>query len=205
MNLACIDMEGVLIPELWPIIARETGIPALAATTRECPDYATLVNQRIALLKSHHIGLARVVDICAAQAPLPGAIEFLAALSPNWRILIVSDAFQQMLAPLLAKLGRPDAACHVFDCDGQGYINAARYTRSQGKQEAIAVARRDYRRIMAVGDALNDLAMLRAADQGYLFRPSATTRQALRPDDALTVEIVDGYPAILERCARISA
>lgn len=180
MDIACIDLEGVLIPELWPHIAERTGIAELALTTREEPDYARLVQRRIALLRYHGLRLRDVQRIVADAAPLPGAIGFIEALGATHRIVLVSDAFQDMILPLWDALGHPELRCHRFVCDAGGFIAGARYTRARGKHEVIEEFMAAGARTLAVGDAFNDLTMLRQATQGFLFRPSPETRQAAR-------------------------
>ena len=178
MGIACIDLEGVLIPELWPYIAQATGIDALAITTREEPDYARLVERRIRLLRQNGLRLSDVQALVAKVAPLPGASEFLAALQPWFRIVLVSDAFEEMVLPLWHQFGRPELRCHHFICDAAGYVCTAQYVRLSGKHEVIDEFAAFGFRTMAVGDAFNDLSMLRRASIGFLFRPSLQTRLA---------------------------
>jgi len=190
-RLACIDLEGVLIPEMWPHIASATGLSELGRTTREEPDYARLVAQRIRLLRDNGIRLTELQALVGALEPLAGAREFLDRLRPSFRIVLVSDAFREMVLPLWRKLGEPELQCHRFECDAAGYIVRPHYLRQGGKQEAL----QHYPgyRTVAVGDAFNDLALLRAADQAYLFRPSAETRAA-----AADLTVVHDYCEVLQ-------
>ncbi|MFC7420625.1 bifunctional phosphoserine phosphatase/homoserine phosphotransferase ThrH [Iodobacter arcticus] len=194
MKIACIDMEGVLIPEMWPHIADFTGIQSLAITTREEPDYVQLVAKRISILNENRLGIADIEYMISKLAPLPGAIEFLKQLQKHYRIVLVSDAFQEMLLPLWHTLGQPELRCHRLICKANGQIRQARFSRAQGKHEVIEEFAAMGARTLAVGDAFNDLSMLRKATQGYLFRPSAETQQAA-PDLRIALsyqDILDG-------------
>lgn len=197
MNIACIDMEGVLIPELWPHIATATGIPELATTTREQPNYFLLVEHRIRILKKNFLRLCDVQALISDMTPLPGALEFLVALGVHCRIVLVSDAFEEMIRPLWQQLGEPELRCHHFSCNAEGYVCAAHYTRQYGKHEVIDEFSRQGFATLAVGDAFNDLSMLRQADTGFLFRPSA---QTLAASEGLCV--VNRYRDILSMVAK---
>jgi phosphoserine/homoserine phosphotransferase len=177
MKIACIDMEGVLIPELWPLIAEATGIQELKITTREWPDYRSLVDKRIELLNQHHIRLTDLHCLLRTIKPLPGALWFLEQLRVAYRIVIVSDAFREMIEPLWLELGAPELRCHHFICNSFGSITHAHYSREQGKHEVIEEFKANGYRTIAVGDAFNDLSMLRMADDGFLFSPSNDTLQ----------------------------
>lgn len=192
MNVACIDLEGVLIPELWPHIATVTGVEELAVTTREEPDYARLVERRICLLKHKRLRLRDIQAIVSEMMPLPGALDFLEALKSEWHVLLVSDAFEEMVHPLWRKLDSPELQCHRFICDAAGYVHKAQYGRKLGKHEVIDDLAANGYRTMAVGDAFNDLMMLSHADIGFLFRPSPET---LRSSQELRV--VHQYQEIL--------
>jgi phosphoserine / homoserine phosphotransferase len=192
MPVACIDLEGVLIPELWPHIAHQTGIEQLFITTREEPNYAKLVEQRIRLLRRHHLRLCDVRNLVSTIEPLPGAIEFIRAMALHWRIVLVSDAFEQMVEPLWAQLDSPELQCHQFECDSDGYVCAAHYSRRFGKHEVVAHFNAQGEQTLAIGDAFNDLSMLRAADKSFLFRPSLPTRNA-----ANDLVVVQDYKSIV--------
>lgn len=195
-NIACIDMEGVLIPELWPHIAEVTGITDLAITTREEPDYARLVNRRIELLRKNGLRLIDVQALTERVDPLPGAHNFLTELRKNFHVILVSDAFQEMILPLWEKLDKPELRCHWFTCDRAGYISKAHYSRRQGKHEVIDEFAANGHRTLAVGDAFNDLTMLRRASMGFLFCPSPQTLQA-----AAGISVARTYPEILTAVA----
>lgn len=195
-NIACIDMEGVLIPELWPHIAEATGITDLAITTREEPDYARLVNRRIELLRRNGLRLIDVQALTERVDPLPGAHNFLTELRRNFHVILVSDAFQEMILPLWEKLDKPELRCHWFTCDRAGYISKAHYSRRQGKHEVIDEFAANGHRTLAVGDAFNDLTMLQRASMGFLFCPSPQTLQA-----AAGISVARTYPEILTAVA----
>jgi phosphoserine / homoserine phosphotransferase len=192
MSVACIDLEGVLIPELWPHIAHQTGIEELLITTREEPNYTKLVEQRIRLLRQHHVRLCDVRNLVSAVQLLPGAVEFVRTIALHWRIVLVSDAFQQMVEPLWAQLDSPELRCHQFECDSDGYVCAAHYSRQFGKHEVVEYFNAQGEQTLAIGDAFNDLSMLRAADKGFLFRPSLPTRNV-----ANDLAIVQDYESIV--------
>jgi phosphoserine/homoserine phosphotransferase len=191
-NIACIDMEGVLIPELWPHIAEATGISDLAITTREEPDYARLVNRRIELLRKNSLRLIDVQALIERVDPLPGAYRFLTELRQDFHVVLVSDAFQEMILPLWEKLDQPELRCHWFTCDRGGYISKAHYSRRHGKHEVIEEFSENGHRTLAVGDAFNDLTMLRRASMGFLFFPSPQTLQA-----AAGIRVARTYSEIL--------
>jgi phosphoserine/homoserine phosphotransferase len=191
-NIACIDMEGVLIPELWPHIAEATGISDLAITTREEPDYARLVNHRIELLRRNSLRLIDVQALIERVDPLPGAYHFLTELRQDFHVVLVSDAFQEMILPLWEKLDQPELRCHWFTCDRGGYISKAHYSRGQGKHEVIEEFAENGHRTLAVGDAFNDFTMLRRASMGFLFCPSPQTLQA-----AAGIRVAKNYSEIL--------
>lgn len=174
-NIACVDLEGVLAPEMWPCIGSVAGIPGLSITTREEPDYYSLMLHRIALLRQHGLTLRDVQQIVAALPLLDGAADFLAALSVRYRVLIVSDAFVELAAHFAALLGSPELQCHRLAVDADGFIERCLFLPRRGKEETVQRLQQGGHRVLAIGDAFNDLAMLRAADRGFLFRPSRQT------------------------------
>lgn len=193
-KIACIDLEGVLIPEMWPYIGQIAGIPALSKTTREVPDYPQLMAQRITLLRQHGLNLQTVQKIVAHLPALPGAIEFLAKLREQYQILIVSDAFHDMVDQYRPAFGMPEFQCHRLHTDANGFINGCEFLPRAGKQDVIRGLQAQGYHTLAVGDALNDLAMLRLADQGFLFAPSEQTRRQA-PD----LTLAHSYEDILHR------
>ncbi len=192
-KIACIDLEGVLIPEMWPYIGQVAGIQALAKTTREVPDYPKLMAQRIALLYQHGMNLQTVQKIVAHLSPLAGATEFIAKLQKQYQILIVSDAFHEMVDQYRPAFGMPEFQCHRLHTDANGFIKDCNFLPRAGKQDVLLNLKAQGIQTLAVGDALNDLAMLRAADLGFLYLPAEETlRQA--PD----LTLAHCYDDILE-------
>lgn len=179
MDTACIDLEGVLIPELWPMLANATGIKELAQTTREVPDYRALMQRRLHLLRTNEL---RLVDVQyhIQEADLePGAAEFLRALEHRCEVLLVSDAFSQMVEQIISRIAvRTTLLCHTFLTDEDGFIDQCLYASRNGKEDVVRKLQSQGHKVLAVGDAFNDLQMLQVADRGYLFRPSAATRHA---------------------------
>ena len=194
MDTACIDLEGVLIPELWPMLANATGIEELSLTTREVPNYRALMERRLHLLRQSNLRLVDVQHHIRAADLEPGAVEFLQALEQRCEVLLVSDAFSQMVEPITTRIGvRNTLLCHTFSIDGDGFIDRCLYASRQGKEDVVKQLQSKGRKVLAVGDAFNDLQMLRSADRGYLFRPSATTRLA-----APNLPVIENYSQIEE-------
>jgi phosphoserine / homoserine phosphotransferase len=198
MNVACIDMEGVLIPELWPIIAHKTGHVELKVTTREEPNYRELVKFRIATLRKYGISLAQLKLLLADVQLLPGALDFIGCLSQRLEINLVSDAFVQMIQPFWLSLGCPKLWCHRFECDSAGYVLSALYSRESGKHEVVQEFLKRDNWVLAVGDAHNDITMLRQASLGFLYRPSQNTAHQAR-DLPIAIE----YEDITAACAHL--
>jgi phosphoserine/homoserine phosphotransferase len=193
MNVACIDLEGVLAPEMWPYIGSCFGIPGLQRTTREEPDYYSLMLHRIMLLRKHNLTLDDVQNVVGTLAVYEQAAEFLDALRYHFRIVIVSDAFVEFAAHFCGQLGAPELQCHALSTDGQGYIESCVFLPRQGKEETVRLLQKEGNRVLAIGDAFNDLAMLAAADNGFLFKPSPETRKA-----AGSLRIAESYGEILQ-------
>lgn len=192
MNIACIDLEGVLAPEMWPHVGLCAGIPELAITTREEPDYPQLMRRRISLLRQHGLKLIDVQRIVASLPVLDGAADFVSALRRDYRVLVVSDAFTELAAQFGAPLGAPEFQCHRLSIAGDGFIDGCRFLPRGGKEETVRLFQEAGHHILAVGDAFNDLAMLHLADLGFLFRPSQQTVNA-----AGDLRVVDCYEEIL--------
>ncbi|MGS0743150.1 bifunctional phosphoserine phosphatase/homoserine phosphotransferase ThrH [Glaciimonas sp. GG7] len=192
MNIACIDLEGVLAPEMWPHIGLCAGIPGLAITTREEPDYPQLMRRRIALLRQHGLKLIDVQRIVATLPVLDGAADFVSALSRNYRVLVVSDAFIELAVQFCVPLGAPEFQCHRLSVANDGLIDGCHFLPRRGKEETVRVFQEAGHHILAVGDAFNDLAMLHLADLGFLFRPSQQTVNA-----AGDLQVVGSYDEIL--------
>ena len=171
MIVACLDMEGVLTPEIWIGVAERTGIPELRRTTRDEPDYDKLMRFRIELLERHGLGLRDIQAVIAGLDPLEGASEFLAWLRERYQVLILSDTFYQFALPLMRKLGWPTLFCHDLEVDARGRISGYRLRMRDQKRASVEHLRALQFRTIAAGDSYNDTAMLGAADVGILFRP----------------------------------
>lgn len=169
--IACLDLEGVLVPEIWINVAERTGIAALRRTTRDEPDYDVLMRGRIAILDQHHLGLADIQRVIATMEPLDGALGFLEWLRGRTQVVILSDTFEQFAQPLMRKLGWPTLFCHRLEVDGGGRIGGYRLRIPDGKRRAVEAFRTLGFRTVAAGDSYNDTTMLGAADAGILFRP----------------------------------
>ncbi len=169
MELACLDLEGVLIPEIWIAFAEKTGIDALKATTRDIPDYDVLMKQRLKLLDQHGYGLAAIQEVIGELDPLPGAREFLDWLRERFQVVILSDTFYEFAMPLMAKLGYPALLCHKLEVDEKGRIvNYLLRQRDPKRQSVRAFQLLNYR-VIATGDSYNDTTMLTQAEKGILF------------------------------------
>src|SRR5262245_24917185 len=171
--IACLDLEGVLVPEIWINVAERTGIAALRRTTRDEPDYDKLMRGRLAILDQHGLRLGDIQAAIDTMAPLDGALDFLAWLRERTQVLILSDTFYQFAAPLMRKLGFPTLFCNALEVDGGGRITGYRLRIADGKRRAVEALRAINFRTVAAGDSYNDTTMLAAADAGILFRPPA--------------------------------
>ncbi|MDR1807097.1 MAG: bifunctional phosphoserine phosphatase/homoserine phosphotransferase ThrH [Propionibacteriaceae bacterium] len=171
MELACLDLEGVLVPEVWINVAEKTGIEALRLTTRDVADYDELMRHRLKTLDQHGLKLPDIQAVIATMAPLPGAVEFLRWLDRNFQVVILSDTFYDFAAPLMAQLGWPVLFCHNLVTDASGRITDYQLRLANQKQAAVEAFHSLNLAVFAAGDSYNDTAMLAAADRGFLFRP----------------------------------
>jgi phosphoserine/homoserine phosphotransferase len=171
MVVACLDLEGVLVPEIWIQFSERTGIAELRRTTRDEPDYDKLMKWRIALLAEKGLALADIQAVIAGMAPLPGAREFLDWLRARMQVVILSDTFTQFAQPLMRQLGWPTLFCHDLVVDGAGRIVGYRLRQADAKRRAVLALRELNFKTIAAGDSYNDTRMLGEADQGVLFRP----------------------------------
>jgi phosphoserine/homoserine phosphotransferase len=169
--IACLDLEGVLVPEIWINVAERTGIAALRRTTRDEPDYDVLMKGRIAILDEHKLGLRDIQDVIAGMEPLDGAAEFLEWLRSRTQVIILSDTFGQFAKPLMQKLGWPTLFCHALDIDAAGRVRGYTLRQQDSKRRAVEALRSLNFRTVAAGDSYNDTTMLAAAHAGILFRP----------------------------------
>lgn len=170
MDFVCLDLESVLIPEIWVEFAQRTGIEALRATTREVPDYDVLMRQRLALLKEHGLGLAEIQAVIAEMEPLDGAVEFLNWLRPRYQVTIISDTFYEFSQPLMEKLGWPTLLAHHLVCDEKGAVVDYKLRQSDPKRHSVIALQQLGYEVIAVGDSHNDISMLQQAEVGVLFR-----------------------------------
>ena len=170
MEIACLDLEGVLIPEIWINFAEKTGIEELKATTRDIPDYDVLMKQRLRLLKENGLGLTEIQEVIDTMAPIPGAREFVDWLRERFQVVILSDTFYEFSGPLMAQLGYPTLFCHRLESDEQGRIVDYHLRQANPKRQSIAAFKTLYYRTIAAGDSYNDTTMLAEADAGILFK-----------------------------------
>lgn len=170
MELVCLDLEGVLVPEIWIEFAERTGIDALRATTRDIPDYDVLMKQRLALLDEHHLRIDDIQAVIAELAPLEGAKEFVDWLRERFQVVILSDTFYEFSAPLMAQLGWPTLFCHRLLTDSEGRVVDYKLRQPDPKRASVKAFHSLNYRIIASGDSYNDTTMLEEADAGILFR-----------------------------------
>ena len=170
MNIVCLDLEGVLVPEIWIAFAKESGIPELTRTTRDEPDYDKLMNWRLGILKEHGLGLKEIQETIAKIDPLPGAKEFLDKLRETTQVIIISDTFTQFAAPLMKKLGWPTIFCNTLEVAKDGTITGFKMRCEQSKLSTVKALQSDGFETIASGDSHNDLGMIQASKAGFLFR-----------------------------------
>ena len=170
MNIVCLDLEGVLVPEIWIAFAKETGIPELEKTTRDEPDYDKLMNWRLGILKEHGLGLKEIQETIAKIDPLPGAKEFLDKLRETTQVIIISDTFTQFAAPLMKKLGWPTIFCNTLEVADDGTITGFKMRCEQSKLSTVKALQSVGFETIASGDSHNDLGMIQASKAGFLFR-----------------------------------
>ena len=177
MNIVCLDMEGVLVPEIWIAFAEESGIDALRRTTRDEPDYDKLMRYRLDILKEHGLGLKDVQDVIAQIDPLSGAKEFLDALRGETQVIILSDTFSQFAAPLIEKLGRPTLFCNELVIDEDGMIADYKMRCEKSKLTTVRALQSCGFETIASGDSFNDLGMIQASKAGFFVRSPASIRE----------------------------
>lgn len=170
MEIACLDLEGVLVPEIWINVAKRTGIEALKATTRDIPDYDVLMKQRLAILKQHNLGLPDIQAVIADMGPMEGALEFVDWLRERFQVVILSDTFYEFAQPLMRQLGWPALLCHRLEVDAQGQVTDYILRQKDPKREAVKAFHALNYRVIAAGDSYNDTSMLSEAEAGILFK-----------------------------------
>lgn len=170
MYITCLDLEGVLVPEIWIAFAEATGIPELKRTTRDEPDYNKLMAYRIAILKEHGLGLKEIQDVIATIEPMEGAKAFLDELRSLTQVIIISDTFTQFAAPLMKKLGMPTIFCNTLEVSEAGEVTGFRMRVANSKYATVRALQSIGYDTIASGDSYNDLGMIKASRAGFLFR-----------------------------------
>ena len=178
MNVVCLDLEGVLVPEIWIAFSKESGIDELKRTTRDEPDYDKLMNWRIGILREHGLGLPQIQETIARIDPLPGAKDFLDELRSLTQVIIISDTFEQFATPLMKKLGWPTLFCNTLEVGSDGMITGYKMRCPQSKLTTVRALQSIGYDTIASGDSFNDLAMIEAGRSGFLFR----TTDAIKSD-----------------------
>jgi phosphoserine/homoserine phosphotransferase len=171
VHVVCLDLEGVLVPEIWIEFSKRTGIAELSRTTRDEPDYDKLMRGRLAILEKHRLGLPDIQQVIDGMGPLPGAAEFLDWLRSRFQLLILSDTFSEFAAPLMRQLGWPTLFCHELDVAEDGFVRDYRLRLRDHKRVTVAKLRELNFKTIAGGDSYNDTAMLAEAHAGILYRP----------------------------------
>lgn len=193
MNIVCLDMEGVLVPEIWIAFAEESGIPELKRTTRDEPDYDKLMKWRLEILKEHGLGLKEIQATIAKIDPLPGAKEFLDELRTLTQVVILSDTFEQFAKPLMAKLNWPTIFCNTLEVAPDGAITGYRMRCPQSKLTTVKALQSMGYETIASGDSFNDLGMIQASKAGFLFRSTDKIK-----DDYPDIPAYETYDELLD-------
>ena len=196
MNIVCLDLEGVLVPEIWIAFAKESGIPELKKTTRDEPNYDKLMQYRLSILKEHNLGLKEIQETIAKIEPMEGAKEFLDKLREQTQVIILSDTFTQFATPLMKKLGWPTIFCNTLEVAENGEITGYRMRVEKSKYATVKAFQSVGYETIAAGDSYNDLGMIRASKAGFLFK-STDQIKADNPDLAA----FDSYDDLLEAIA----
>ena len=198
MYITCLDLEGVLVPEIWIAFAEETGIPELKKTTRDEPDYDKLMKYRIAILKEHGLGLKEIQDVIATIDPLPGAKEFLDELRSIGQVIILSDTFTQFAAPLMKKLGYPAIFCNELVINESGEVVDFKMRCEKSKYTTVRALQSCGFETIASGDSYNDLGMIEASKAGFLFRSTEQIKK-----DYPDLPAYETYEELLEAIKKI--
>ncbi|MCL2244868.1 MAG: bifunctional phosphoserine phosphatase/homoserine phosphotransferase ThrH [Treponema sp.] len=197
MNLVCLDLEGVLVPEIWIAFSQAAGIPELRRTTRDEPDYNKLMNYRLDLLKKNNLKLADIQRVISGMDPLPGAVEFTNALRERTQLMILSDTFEQFAKPLIKKLSWPGLLCNSLEVADDGSVCGYKLRQPNGKREAVKAFKSINLRVFAAGDSFNDLDMIREADSGCLFRAPQTIKD--KCGDLVCVDAFDDLLVVIDK------
>lgn len=195
MNIVCLDMEGVLVPEIWIAFAEATGIPELKRTTRDEPDYDKLMHFRMDILNEHGLGLKQIQEVIATIEPLPGAREFLDELRETTQVIVISDTFEQFAKPLMAKLGWPTLMCNTLEVAEDGHIAGYHMRVADSKLSTVKALHSIGYNTIAAGDSFNDLKMIRYGKSGFLFKSTPAIIES-NPDVPAFEEFDDLLAAI---------
>ena len=204
MLVVCLDLEGVLVPEIWIAFAERTGIAAFRRTTRDEPDYDKLMRFRISLLEQHSLKLPDIQRVIGGMQPLDGARAFLDDLRTRYQVLILSDTFYEFADPLMQQLGRPTLFCHRLIADADGRIVDYRLRQPEQKRQAVLALKGLNFKVMAAGDSYNDTGMLGAADAGFLIHPPESVVKQF-PQFAVTNSYAELKAALDAAAARLSS
>ncbi|MCR4840519.1 MAG: bifunctional phosphoserine phosphatase/homoserine phosphotransferase ThrH [Lachnospiraceae bacterium] len=196
MDIVCLDLEGVLVPEIWIAFSKESGIPELKRTTRDEPDYDKLMKWRIGILKEHGLGLKEIQETIAKIDPLPGAVEFLNKLREKTQVIIISDTFTEFAKPLMEKLGWPTIFCNSLEVAADGEITGFKMRIHDSKLTTVKALQSIGFNTIAAGDSYNDLGMILASKSGFLFRSTEQIKKDY-PDLPAFEEYDDFYNAIV--------
>jgi phosphoserine/homoserine phosphotransferase len=194
MNVVCLDLEGVLTPEIWIAFSEAVGIPEFRRTTRDEPDYDKLMLFRLDLLKKNNLKLADIQRVIGGMEPLEGAKDFTARLRKRTQLIILSDTFEEFAKPLMSKLDYPTLFCNSLEIAADGTVSGYRLRQKNGKKHAVAALKSLNMRVFAAGDSFNDLAMIQEAAGGCLFRAPEKIR-----NDYASIPCVDTYAGLLEQ------
>jgi phosphoserine/homoserine phosphotransferase len=194
VRVVCLDLEGVLVPEIWIEFSIAAGIPELRRTTRDEPDYDKLMRFRLELLKQKGLKLSDIQRVIGGMEPLPGALEFSGAIRERAQLIILSDTFLEFAKPLMKKLHYPTLFCNSLECGADGTITGYKLRQQNGKQSAVRALTSLNMELFAAGDSFNDLAMIREAKAGCLFRAPDSIRK-----DCADLSCVDTYEALLKQ------
>jgi phosphoserine/homoserine phosphotransferase len=170
MDVVCLDLEGVLVPEIWILFAEKTGITELRATTRDIPDYDELMRQRLSLLDKNNLKLGDIQAVISEMAPLTGAKDFLDSLRETYQVIILSDTFYEFAQPLMSQLNWPTLFCHRLNISGHDEVQGYTLRQTDHKRQSVEALKQLNFKVYAAGDSYNDTTMLKAADAGFLFR-----------------------------------
>ena len=201
MQVVCLDLEGVLVSEIWIEFSRRTGISEFARTTRDEPDYDKLMTFRLELLASHGLKLADIQRVIEGMGPMEGARAFLDDLRERYQVFILSDTFYEFADPLMRQLGRPTLLCHRLEVDAAGFVRGYKLRQPDQKRAAVNALKSLNYRVIAAGDSFNDTGMLSAADAGFFIHPPAACIEQF-PQFVVTRSYAELMAAILDAAAR---